>query len=1269
MPGNALSLTMSSPAPSAFSRLHPNTPATPVPTRTLSAGAPTFVPSFAAKQSPGSNAKSMDLKELSRGFGIEDDETSEQAVGVKERIRVPSEKTTVDHGSQAGEFEYRVDEVEGEGNDDEVLTNPSEEGVATFSDPRRFSMGSEAFGRKMRSQAVDVDSQDGYESSSDEDYRSDGDEIQEPPPPHRSLSRKPSGAPRNPDNWLSGGADAESMLSNPSDEDEHTESGGASGGGIEHRINPDFVFPSRSIRPLPTPPTQLPEGVESAHDSFAHSRETSVNNTPVSAQRPSFVFGHKKSASSVPKLNAFAPEFKPTLFTFQAPRDGPRMAGVDAGLALGGGGGVGGGPSEPEQPQQGPDGPTKRQRMNLNKNEVWLSDDDEDGNGRLGVPKRGRAGEDDDDMGGKGEISPGRRTMLDFKFPPPKSMAGEIRKREESGESKSTTTTTSRSRNASSEHLATMGRSSTNPTLARAAVVAPEFVPGQLHRGHAASAEARHSLVGLNDLDQNQHVSRTTPSKQRMPLPLMFSAGGSASGGGGGGVGNDSVGSTSTSPGARRPLTQFFTPPQAAGGRASPADDLTGSRLSLDDIQVPSLARPRSKAIEIEDGTPVDVSEEEDEVRIWYGCGQCGHCAEDRPESCQAPSLLSADEDDDDRGSRTEGERGEMMMEEEGESEDDEDEDESPSWHVFEQILDAKLESLREELVGATSLRADLDSLKRDALLDNVVQRLEERIGEWVGKVASDAAGSVSGTTVIDLEAIRKLVEETRVVKTDHSGSTRDELVLAIVEGVRDELPLALRMHPEDRAKVVDAVVDSIRPLVEEMQQLARGRGVPESAAAVSDYPAALAEVEKRLAAVLDGLDADWTTHRNSLEGLVAGLAPRLEALKVVPLDTDELTYKLSEAVKPRIIELIDIASDKKETAALITSQLRPEFERLLERTPPPNPAVVDVDAISASVVEAIGSRIPQPPAAVDEGRHDRLRDEVVERVTSRMATLLSEQAPAPAPPSVDVDAISASVIEAIGSRLPVPAAEGERHDRLRDEVVERVASKMSVLLAEQAPPVPAPAPAVDIDALVARVVQSLPAFPELSPVLEKLTITHDELNGRLDRKSDDDDARLRDSLTTLGETLERTLQTRQDELKGFVQSFMDGAARDRADAAKIAELEGQLRASRASCDELEAAKTRLEERLADSEGIRAEQSTADRQHTYQLGQCVMVLCLGRECGRLTLTIVLFRLQGKVKILEAEVCPRRLLCRFHGIPDWRSISRLRLQSAWLRRQR
>jgi hypothetical protein len=899
---------MSSPAPSAFTRLHPNTPATPVPFRSLSAAAPTFVPTFAAKQSPGSNAKSMDLKELSRGFGIEeeDDEPGEQGSeaggGVKERNRMPSEKTIVDHGSQAGEVEYRADETEGEGNDDEVLTNPSEEDVTTFGDPRRFSMGTEAFGRKMRSQGggapVDVDSQGGYESSSDEDYRSDGEEIEEPP--HRTLSRKPSGAPRNPDNWLSGGADAESMLSNPSDEDEHAAGGGA-GDGIEHHINPDFVFPSRSVRPLPTPPTPLPEGVESAHDSFTHSRETSISNTPISAHRPGFVFGHKKGGSSVAKLNAFAPEFQPT-FTFQAPRDSPRMTGIGVGLALGGGGG---GPSEAEQPQQGPDGPIKRQRLNLNKNGVWLSEDDEDASGGLGIPKRGRTGDDDDDNGGKGEVSPGRRTMLEFKFPPPKSMVGEVRKREESDDGLST----SRSRNASSEYFATMGRSSANPT------------PGH-----------------------------------------------------------------------------------------------------------------------------------------------------------QAGSLLSAEEDDDNdddyRRSRMERERDEMM---------EDDEPSSPSWHVFEQVLDAKLESLREELAGATSLRTDLDSLQRDALLDGVVHRLEERIGEWVGKVTSDAAVSANGTTN-DLEAIAR-------VKTD-AGSTRDELVLAIVEGVRDELPLATRAHPEDRAKVVDAVVDSIRPLLAEMQQqLAFGRGAPESASAAGqEVPAALAEVEKRLAAVLDGLNAERTTHRNSLEGLVAGLAPRLEALKPVPLDTDELTYKLSEAVKPRIIELIDFASDKKETAALITSQLRPEFERL-------------------------------------------------------------------------------------------------------------------------------------------------------------------------------DDTRIRESLTTLGETLERTLQTRQDELKGFVQSFMEETARGRADAAKIAELEGQLAKARAeygkvrsekaviadrlevdrsrystetqelrdslqkrnaeledlrsqlrerqaSCVELEATKTRLEERLADSEGIRAEQSAADRQHTYQLGQYVMFFVL-----------------------------------------------------------
>jgi hypothetical protein len=1154
------------------------------------------------------SAKDMDLKELSRGFGIEEEDEEEEEAGKGgsaqveggELVKMSSERSTIDHGSQDSLSDASDEDEEGGGGnraddeEEEVMTNPSEEEIG-FEDHRRFSMGTEAFGRKIRSRRGRVDdasgsdsNNDGYVTTSDEEERRD------------RPSRKSSETPRNPDNWLSGGADAESMLSNPSDEDD--DRAGSSEDDNEPRINPDFVFPAhRVIRPLPMPPTELPQGVESAHDSYAHSRETS-NPSPAPLQQPNFTFGHhgphhsrgNSSSAGAPKLNAFAPEFKPT-FTFQAPNDGPRMA--TTGLGFGSSS-----QQEDKTEQRGgfapAVGPSKRQKRDSGKG-VWLSgtdeEDDGSGAGGLGVPKNSRQSPGDD-----GEISPGRRAMLEFKFPPPQRLAGETAA---AAAAEDATTFAERGDEkqgrATFHQFATVGRSSGNPTR-RSGGGGSSDVPNRQPRA-SASAEARHSLIGLSD-GQGQQLPREaslshTPSKQRPQLSYLFPSGVDESVGSSG-----TVGSSSSPPapggGAHRTWQQFFTPPQGDGvssadrRREQQQQQQAGSPLMFDegdDMNLPTLTRATRKAIPIEGNTPVDVSDEEegeegdDEVRTWYGCGQCGHCAEDEPEYCQEGSL-AVEGGRRNRGGHVSTSGGEDRSEEEEESEDiesgeeeeDDEDDDSPSWNVFEQILDSKLGSLREELVGATSLRADLDSLKRDALLDDVVQRLEGRFGEWVGKFVAD----------------RRLVEEEGQGKVLVAGDTspalasRDGLVLAIVEGLRDELPLAWRQHPEDREKLAETLLGTLRPMLEKISVRGQQPEQPVVPRSSDSDSAVLAKVDERLA-VLDGLHMS----------LLNGLTPSLEALRPTPLDTDELTLKLSEAVKPRIIELIDFASDKKETAALITSQLQPEFARL-ERAPP-----VDVEAISMSVLEAIKPHI----SAVAETRHDQIRDTVAERVTRDVSALLSERL----------------------SALPSAAQQQ---------------------------------PSLDVTELAAKL------GDPINGLLEKFETSNDALKERFEEFSKD--TRIQTSLVTVQETLEAELRLRHDELKEVVQIFAREAAQDRVEAAKVVELERELAKARAeygkvrsekavvadrseadrtrfatetqelrdvlqkreeeveelkstlkaklaAFHELEAAKARAEEKLAHSEGIRAEQSAADLQHTYQLGQCVSFLLrfVAKWCG------------------------------------------------------
>ncbi len=85
------------------------------------------------------------------------------------------------------------------------------------------------------------------------------------------------------------------------------------------------------------------------------------------------------------------------------------------------------------------------------------------------------------------------------------------------------------------------------------------------------------------------------------------------------------------------------------------------------------------------------------------------------------------------------------------------------------------------------------------------------------------------------------------------------------------------------------------------------------------------------------------------VDAIVSALSPVLSSIRPDSVDYDYLSEKLSQAVKPNISQLIDLASDKRETAALIVEQLIPLLPNMQE----PSPAV-DTDAISLQLTSAV---------------------------------------------------------------------------------------------------------------------------------------------------------------------------------------------------------------------------------------------------------------------------------------------------------------------------
>ncbi|KAL0945542.1 hypothetical protein HGRIS_014704 [Hohenbuehelia grisea] len=110
------------------------------------------------------------------------------------------------------------------------------------------------------------------------------------------------------------------------------------------------------------------------------------------------------------------------------------------------------------------------------------------------------------------------------------------------------------------------------------------------------------------------------------------------------------------------------------------------------------------------------------------------------------------------------------------------------------------------------------------------------------------------------------------------------------------------------------------------------------------------------------------------VEQLVNALMPLVNTVRAERVDYDHLTEQLAQAVKPHISQLIDLTSDKRETAGLIMERLVPLL---------PSNASLDTDSITLQLVTEIRRAI----APIDAFEiKEQVADLVVERLDARLA-------------------------------------------------------------------------------------------------------------------------------------------------------------------------------------------------------------------------------------------------------------------------------------------
>jgi hypothetical protein len=263
----------------------------------------------------------------------------------------------------------------------------------------------------------------------------------------------------------------------------------------------------------------------------------------------------------------------------------------------------------------------------------------------------------------------------------------------------------------------------------------------------------------------------------------------------------------------------------------------------------------------------------------------------------------------------------------------------------LEQKLDAlfneKIAILRRQVPGG-QVSSSMDA-KMDELLSFYRMQLEKDASRGLQEGQADARGE------IDFEVIREVIENGH---KDARALIQQELASGIQRLEEqahqrgpspDVLPIIERFHD----RIVEAVAGAV------------------------------AAGSKPSDAGLQSILSSEFERETFIRELMSVLAPMISTLRPEAVDYDHLTHQLSQAVKPHISQLIDLASDKRETASLIVNSILP-----LLPSPHLAPAL-ETETISARLTSEIRKAI----APVDAHEiKEQVADLVVERLDSRLA-------------------------------------------------------------------------------------------------------------------------------------------------------------------------------------------------------------------------------------------------------------------------------------------
>ena len=621
------------------------------------------------------------------------------------------------------------------------------------------------------------------------------------------------------------------------------------------------------------------------------------------------VFGHARGASFGKPLNAGAPVFKPSAFTFTPPPNMPKFP-------------------LPQPPAVLPALPLPPPPTNVDVSSVRTEQGREKRQRRGSVSSVAASEASDDSRG----------AMTSFKFP----QESPLRKSAPPSPPQQQGTLSPAARPLA---LPDMGGITIGATMEPALDLETPASEGLLN-GDADEEDEGDADVEGDESEDEEHELPIPPSMKarRAPIPLDFKhpistntvpaglfkalASGSGNSGSGSGSGNNTSASAEIQERTRRTVRSRL-------GSREIFEHV--SRPSLDDLYVPAISQNVSR------GRPIT------HPGLWDApppLPEPPQQARDRRASL--PAMASAQSSFSDTSALPNiSHRLELQQYEER----------------LESLLESKLNAFREE-VRALRLEAGANggagSASTEAAINEVVSLFRTQLQESAARGLDDSQVDARGE--LDFQLVKDIVEQGHaearaVIQQDLERILRRVEALQSVENTPITGSNHEAMLEEYHARTRTTVVGAVAPITARLEALERTR---------TRTPLPLPQ-----AATVD--------HEALVHELRTVLVPHILALRAEPIDYELLTEQLSQAVKPHISQLIDLASDKRETAGLIVDRLIPVLPQIY----PPAGNSIDLPAVVAQVTGEVRRIVAQLDAHEIK---EQVSDLVVERLDSRMA-------------------------------------------------------------------------------------------------------------------------------------------------------------------------------------------------------------------------------------------------------------------------------------------